>query len=236
MSAIEFTANAGKTFSVQLYDANTGAAVGSAITGVTDSVTPTRYRNGTGSNSGIVFVLATATNLSVSGYADLDNPNEYGYSELGSLSDIQSAGLQSIEAGIAEILVKIQTGVISIVSPVNQDGSLNPLVIGDDYLAANSRSIDLFIDPIDGVSAETVTCTFGGMAQHRGDWLVSGTVTAVTIDGNPKWRLRFELDAADTIDCKPGCYAWSATVLSSAGKRITRITGEVALVASQTIE
>lgn len=74
MSAIEFSAQAGKTFSVQLYDATTGATIGSPIAGVVDNITPTRYRASTGTNSGIVYVVATTTNLRVAGYADLDNP------------------------------------------------------------------------------------------------------------------------------------------------------------------
>lgn len=81
MSALEFIATVGKTFSVQLYNATTGAAIGAPVTGVTDSVTPTRYRVNVGSNAGVVFVVATATNVRVSGYFDLDNPVG-GYSQL----------------------------------------------------------------------------------------------------------------------------------------------------------
>jgi hypothetical protein len=80
MSAIEFIAPAGKTFSVQLYNATTGAPIGDAITPVTDSV-PTRYRANTGSATGVVYVVATATNVRAAGYADLDNPSG-GYSSL----------------------------------------------------------------------------------------------------------------------------------------------------------
>lgn len=129
----------------------------------------------------------------------------------------------------------IGTGVITVVSPVNTDGSFNPIVIGDDYLTTNGRSLDVFIDPIPGVAVATATCTLGLEAKHKGDVLVTGLVAAVTVNALPKWRMRYQLEYADTIECKPGCYDWTATLLS-AGTRITRVQGQVELVASQTIE
>jgi hypothetical protein len=111
---------------------------------------------------------------------------------------------------------------------------IQPIVIGDDYLATNNRAIDVYIDPVAGVSLETATCTFGGETPYKGSWLVTGALAAVTINDVPKWRMRFQLVSADTIDCKPGCFLWSATLLS-AGNRITRVQGEVQLVESQTI-
>ena len=82
MSAVEFLAPAGKTFSAQLYNAVSGAAIGAPIAGIVDAV-PTRYRFSTGSNTGIVYLVATATtgNARMSGYADLDSPIN-GYSPL----------------------------------------------------------------------------------------------------------------------------------------------------------
>lgn len=81
MSAIEFTALPGRSFSVQQYNVTSGAPIGSAISPVTDSVTPTRYRTST-PNTGVVYVVATATNLRVAGYANLDRPATSGFSEL----------------------------------------------------------------------------------------------------------------------------------------------------------
>lgn len=90
MSAIEFTAQPGKTFSVQLYQLD-GTPIGDAITGVTDSLVPTRYRASTGSTTGTVYVVATTTNLRVTGYANLDKPAAAsGYSPLSNLTDLEN--------------------------------------------------------------------------------------------------------------------------------------------------
>ncbi len=99
MSAIEFSAQAGKTFSVQLYSATTGAPIGAAITGVTDGTAPTLYRASTGSNSGIVYVVATATNLKVAGFANLDKPAASGFS---AVLDSYAA---AIAGGAANVIV-----------------------------------------------------------------------------------------------------------------------------------
>lgn len=111
MSSIEFTSLPGKTFSVQVYDATTGGALGSPITGVTDSL-PTRYRADLGSVFGVVYIVATATNLRVAGYADLDRPNQFGYSALlASVEELASylaldnfdASLDNISATLAVV-------------------------------------------------------------------------------------------------------------------------------------
>ncbi len=82
MSAIEFIAQAGKTFSVQLYNAITGDPIGSPITGVTDSSVPTRYRISGIATTGNVYVVATGPNVRVAGYARLDAPDSTGLARL----------------------------------------------------------------------------------------------------------------------------------------------------------
>jgi hypothetical protein len=239
MSQIEFVVQPGYSFTAALYDPYDDYAVlatGLAVTHLGNGV----YRRDTGSVTGIVYMVATAGALRVVGYANLDEPGENTFSEVfDTLAEAEAAGV----GGFSELVdaidllnAKIQTGVITVVSPVNTDGSVNPIVIGDDYLTVNGRSIDVFIDPIPGVAVETATCTLGLEAKHKGDVLVTGLVAAVTVNALPKWRMRYELEYADTIECKPGCYDWTATLLSAAGKRITRVQGQVELVASQTIE
>lgn len=72
-----FAAPSDKTFSVQLYDPATLEAAGSAITSVTDSDVPTVYEFTT-SETGIVLMVATATNVKAQHYFDLDNPDSSG--------------------------------------------------------------------------------------------------------------------------------------------------------------
>ena len=99
MSQIEFTALPGRTFSVHLYDAITDVPIGVPIAGVTDSVVPTRYRADTGTQAGIVYVVASATNLRVAGYANLNKPGQHGYSEI--LESLQEA--QSLDDPVAPV-------------------------------------------------------------------------------------------------------------------------------------
>lgn len=73
---IEFFAPAGKSFSAQKYNAVDGTTVGTAISVGADSPA-TRYRFST-TGTGIILVVATATNLRVSGYVNLDKPDANG--------------------------------------------------------------------------------------------------------------------------------------------------------------
>jgi hypothetical protein len=80
MAAIEFTSNAGKNFTVQLYEGIGENPIGDQFA-MTDPDVPGRYRaNVTG--SGVVYVVATAPNVAFSGYANLSKPGPNGFSEL----------------------------------------------------------------------------------------------------------------------------------------------------------
>lgn len=97
MSAIEFTAQSGKTFSLQLYNATTLAAIGTPLapTGVGGI-----YRVSTGANTGIVYVEATATNLLVAGFANLDSASANGYSPLRDTYDEAATPLASLDSSL----------------------------------------------------------------------------------------------------------------------------------------
>ncbi len=235
MSQGEFIGPVGITFTVTLRNPATYASVQSGIS--CTSPTPGVYRfDATG--TGLVFVEAVSGDLRLSGYANLDVPGATGYSEvLDSYAAAAALGAGSVDIAedIAAINSKIQTGIVSVVSPVNEDGSVNPIVIGDDYKAVDGRALDFFVDPIAGVNVGDCQCTFGAEADHRGKFLVRGVVSAQTVDGLPKWRMRFEIDGDETSDCRPGCYEFGATLIPST-RRATKITGPVELVASHTME
>lgn len=89
MSAIEFTAPPSMTFTVQLYDSVSNTAVGSPVAATEAS--PGRYRATVTPASGIVYVVATGTNYSIIGYANLDYPGNNGYSEV--LDNYEDAAL-----------------------------------------------------------------------------------------------------------------------------------------------
>lgn len=236
MSQIEFIGSAGYPFTVELK--NPQLAYASIVAGLAvTSPSPGVYRCNTLTHAGIVFVVATAGALNVVGFANLDKPSVNTYSEVfDTLAEAVAAGnnLTTLITDLALLNSKIQTGAVTVVSPVNQDGSINPIVIGDDYLAAHARSFDFFLDPVVGVDVNTCTCRFGGEKSHKGAWNKIGTVAAVTVNSVIRWRMRFELVSGDTLGkCLPGCYDYCATLLLPG--RATKITGEVELIESQTI-
>jgi hypothetical protein len=122
---------------------------------------------------------------------------------------------------------------IEVVQPVAEDGQLeSPIIIGDDYLAANARAFSWTIDAITGFVAATSTCRFGGRYKTY-TWSVDGEIVD---NGDGTWTLSFDLSKADTIDLVAAYYDWSVDVVSASGDEVTRIrSGEkVELVEKQT--
>lgn len=117
--------------------------------------------------------------------------------------------------------------------PVNAQGELDPIIIGDDYLLP-SRVFVFDVDPPLHYAIEQATCYFGGKAFKKGAWLVQGTVVAVTVEGNPKWRMTFELPRAQTSQLQPACFLWSAELRGPAPEHTTKIRGKVDVVEAQT--
>ncbi len=110
--------------------------------------------------------------------------------------------------------------------PVSATGTLDdPIIIGDDYLAANNRAFTWTIDAIAGVTVGTASCWFGGY--YKGySWLVEGTITEVAGD----WLLSFDLERTDTADLVPGNYTWSVEVKAADGTEITSFKSDVVTV------
>lgn len=234
MSAIEFTAPTGKTFSVQLYNATTLAAIGAAITPVTD--TAGIYRASTGANTGIVYVEATATNILVAGFANLDDAAANGYSPLRDTYDeantkagvrsavgLASANLDTQLGAIAEKTATIGTGVISGSSPVSDTGNIAEIIIGDDYKAANGRAFTWTVAAPTGFTLADCTCHFGGNGGVKGSWNISGTITDA---GSGNWLLSFDLLGSHTASCSKGKYEWSVAVHNSSGIEITKVRSD----------
>jgi len=81
MAAIEFTANPGKTFVLEVKDPDDAYA--SLATGIAcTEISATRYRATVGALTGVVWIEAVAGATKAIGFADLDNPGENGYSDV----------------------------------------------------------------------------------------------------------------------------------------------------------
>lgn len=105
--------------------------------------------------------------------------------------------------------------------PVVVDGSIEEIIIGDDYLAANGRAFEWVVDAVDGFVVGACTCSFGGKYKDNA-WLVTGTITD---NGDDTWTLSFDLEAADTATLEPGKYKWSVQVTHD-GTEVTRVKGD----------
>jgi hypothetical protein len=128
------------------------------------------------------------------------------------------------DATQASLASLASTGHVTVVSPVDSTGKITgAIVIGDDYLAANSRAFSWTIPAISGVTVGTAIASFGGKLDADNTWLVTGTIT---VDG-ANWVLSFDLPKTATASLDAGYYAWSVEVASASGAEITRVRSDV---------
>ena len=157
------------------------------------------------------------------------NGNDY----TGTLVDL-SAVLSAL-AAIQSKTDLIGTGSAITNAPVTALGNLTTIVIGDDYLAANSRAFEWLVDAIPEFAIADCTCWFGGQANGCtvNAWLVSGSASV----SGTKWKLSFDLPATATQSLDRGSYEWSVAV-HHGGKEVTRVrnkdTHKVSLVSKFT--
>ena len=113
-----------------------------------------------------------------------------------------------------------------------KDRLVDPIIIGDDYLASVGRNFEWQVNAISGYAAGDLSCRWGGKKDGVG-WLVTGTVSTIT----GGIALRFDLPKTATASLDPGYYAWSVEVYTTVGGiEVTRVIGRqpVQLVEKQT--
>ena len=146
--------------------------------------------------------------------------------------------IKVFDLNLANLATAATGGVsVTVTQPVSTDGNLiYPIIIGDDYLAANGRHFYWDIPAITGFTVGTSTCKFGGKYHGKTEdyeWLVTGTVTD---QGGGVWRLSFDLAKTITQDLIPAHYVWSVEIANGSGTEITRVRSgkTVQLVEKQT--
>ena len=196
---IPFAASQSPT--LRLYNRDTNTAATAAISGVARSPRSTIYD----------FDVSSPA---VGDY-DCDIASPAGFVRLRVLADGYKLCSEWHELDPAVV-----SGTVTASSPVSPTGTINgPLIIGDDYLAANGRQFIWEVDAVTGLLAATATCSFGGSRNGTG-WLVSGSITDL---GSSRWRLSFDLPRNETGNLEPGFYAWSFEVKgASDGAEVTR--------------
>jgi hypothetical protein len=115
-------------------------------------------------------------------------------------------------------------GTVNVSTPVTATGQLaSPLIIGDDYLAANGRRFRWTVELPSGYVIATSTARFGMRyedEQGLNTFVATGTVTDAT-GGN----VHLDFDVAKTVTgtLRPGWYEWSVEIVSGSGVEITRV-------------
>jgi hypothetical protein len=115
-------------------------------------------------------------------------------------------------------------GTVYVTSTVTATGQLaSPLIIGDDYLAANGRRFRWTVELPSGYVIGTSTARFGMRYEDDegvNEFIATGTVTDAT-GGN----VHLDFDVAKTVTgtLRPGWYEWSVEIVSGSGVEITRV-------------
>ncbi len=141
-----------------------------------------------------------------------------------------ATGYSGTQAGNILNQVKGQTdlitagGTVNVTSPVTATGQLaSPLIIGDDYLAANGRRFRWTVALPSGYVIATSTARFGMRYEDDegvNSFIATGTVTDAT-GGN----VHLDFDVAKTVTgtLRPGWYEWSVEIVSGTGVEVTRV-------------
>jgi hypothetical protein len=144
-----------------------------------------------------------------------------GFNSAGDILDPSSGILDTIRDKTALITAG---GTVNVSTPVTATGQLaSPLIIGDDYLAANGRRFRWTVALPSGYVIGTSTARFGMRYEDDegvNEFIATGTVTDAT-GGNV--HLDFDLAKTVTETLRPGWYQWSVEIVSGSGVEITRV-------------
>jgi hypothetical protein len=115
-------------------------------------------------------------------------------------------------------------GTVYVSSPVTATGQLaSPLIIGDDYLAANGRRFRWTVALPSGYVIGTSTARFG--MRYEDDEGVNEFVSTGTVTDATGGNVHLDFDVAKTVTgtLRPGWYEWSVEIVSASGVEITRV-------------
>lgn len=133
----------------------------------------------------------------------------------------------SLEQEIANKTNTIQSGKVSFAGPVTAKGTVDQIVIGDDYLTAHGTAFVWSISAIAGMSPGSVTVHFGGK-NGTNTFAVTGPAADI---GSGKWSLTCEMPKATSGQLVAGEYRYSVAVHNAAGVELTRVYYDNPLVA-----
>lgn len=147
-------------------------------------------------------------------------------------TDLPAGNYTANQAGgiLQTVLAKTNTitaGKVSYAGPVTAKGTVDQIVIGDDYLTAHGTAFVWTISAIPGMSPGAVTVHFGGK-NGTNTFAVTGTAADI---GSGKWSLTCEMPRATSGQLVAGEYQYSVAVHNAAGVELTRVYYDDPLVA-----
>jgi hypothetical protein len=116
-------------------------------------------------------------------------------------------------------------GTVYVTSPVTASGQLtSPLIIGDDYLAANGRRFRWTVELPSGYVIATSTARFG--MRYEDDEGVNSFIKTGTVSDAGSGNVYLDFDLTKEVETgllRPGWYEWSVEIVSGSGVKVTRV-------------
>jgi hypothetical protein len=116
-------------------------------------------------------------------------------------------------------------GTVYVTSPVTASGQLtSPLIIGDDYLAANGRRFRWTVELPSGYVIATSTARFG--MRYEDDEGVNSFIKTGTVSDAGSGNVYLDFDLTKEVETgllRPGWYEWSVEIVSGSGVEVTRV-------------
>jgi hypothetical protein len=116
-------------------------------------------------------------------------------------------------------------GTVNVSTPVTATGQLaSPLIIGDDYLAANGRRFRWTVELPTGYVIATSTARFG--MRYEDEQGVNSFIKTGTVSDAGSGNVYLDFDLTKEVETgllRPGWYEWSVEIVSGSGVEITRV-------------
>jgi hypothetical protein len=116
-------------------------------------------------------------------------------------------------------------GTVNVSTPVTATGQLaSPLIIGDDYLAANGRRFRWTVELPSGYVIATSTARFG--MRYEDEQGVNSFIKTGTVSDAGSGNVYLDFDLTKEVETgllRPGWYEWSVEIVSGSGVEVTRV-------------
>lgn len=185
----------------------------------------------------LAVIENSSGNLYANGWVeDLEDTTASQYVRLESEPNLKSDIANSVKTkieedgstldGVKDTLATLETEGIKKVGPdFDADTQKFELVIGDDYVAANSGNTDFEITFTDAGNEDNWTVKVGAYHERYDNFTGSGSI----VESGGTYYLRVEWPKANLPDCPADDYLWQAKLINPAGEVRTKFEGVLEL-------